>query len=277
MNLKTCLQIMNAYILLCPELYLQKYGAEIVNQCQSLMKDIRTEGIVPICNMFITMIKVQPDYAIQLLHSVMIDIIKNLLDDTDYMTTKQIYLQVSIRYFLANNQAFSAILAETNVDSAFQKFLTIWLSTMPNMSQNEDKKLLALGLCSLLTIPNEIIYENFSAIIVNVYETLCDIMRQETEGSEEVDSCILNESTDLDTMYFSDDAYEYKTHHHDRYRKMCFTDAVYSIVLKDYLQSQLITLKQQVGDEKYVFMVNTIDLTIHKLLYNYVNTMVVPG
>lgn len=265
---------MQAYILLCPELYLQKYGKELIQQCQYLLKDIRTEGIVTICKLFISILRIQPNYGIELLQSVMIDILKNLLDETDYLTVKQIYLQVVVRYFLANQMALSHILEQIQVENAFQKLLSIWVNTMPNVTHNEDKKLLAIGLCSLLTIPNDTIFENFSVIIINVYETLCDIMRQDVEDGEEVDSLILNEHANIEAMSDFDEGYEDRTPHYDRYRLMCLKDCVHTIVLKEYLQSQLISLKGLVGEEKYVSMVKTVDPTIHKLLYNYVNTMV---
>jgi hypothetical protein len=274
MNLKTCLFIIQAYILLCPEFYLQTYGKNLMQHCQYLMRDIRTEGIVVICKLFITMLKVMPAASIELMHSVMIDIIRNLLDDSDYLSIKQIYLQVMTRYFIANQMALSQILQETGVENSFQKLFSIWLNTMPNITQNEDKKLLALGLCSLLTIPNDTILENFSTIIINVYETLCDIMTQDSPEGEEVDSLILTDATDMEGMCDFDEGYEYKTPHYDRYKQMCLKDPVHSIVLKEYLQNQLAALKTAVGDERYVALIKTIDPTIHKLLYNYVNTFV---
>lgn len=275
MNLKTCLFIIQAYVLLCPEIYLQKYGKELMQQCQYLMKDIRTEGIVAICKLFITILKVMPTYAIELLHTAMFDILKNLIDDSDYLSIKQIYLQTMTRYFVANQMAFSVILEEIQVENAFQRVLSIWLNTMPNVTQNEDKKLLALGLCSLLSIPNDLILENFSTIIINVYETLCDIMTQKTADGDEVDSLILTDETDMEGMCDDfDEGYEYKTPHYDRYKAMCLRDPVHTIVLKEYLQSQLVVLKNLVGDERYVALINTIDPTIHKLLYNYINTFV---
>lgn len=121
---------MQAYILLCPELYLQKYGSELMQTCQYLLKDIRTEGIVIICKLFITMLKVHPA-AVELLHPVMIDIMRNLLGDSDYLSIKQVYLQVATRFFLANQSALSQVLEEVQVESSLQKFLQIWFSTMP--------------------------------------------------------------------------------------------------------------------------------------------------
>jgi len=240
-NLKTCLFIMQAYILLCPELYLQKSGRETIQMCQYLMSDIRTEGIVMICKLYITMMRVQPDYSVELLHSVMVDVMRNLLGDSDYLSIKQIYLQLSIRYFLANQHAFSRILEEVQVEDALQKFLTIWFNTMPGVTQNEDKKLLAIALCSLLTVPNAKILESFSTIIILVYETLCDIMKQEEEDGEEIDSLILTDANfDMDStgMYdvLEDD---YKTPHYERLRGMCMKDPVHVVVLKDYLQTQV--------------------------------------
>lgn len=36
----------------------------------------------------------------------------------------------------------------------------------------------------------------------------------------------------------------------------------------------MVALKKLVGDERYTKLLSTVDVTIHKLLYNYVNTMV---
>lgn len=239
-NLKTCLFIMQAYILLCPELYLQKYCREMIQMCTYLMKDIRTEGIVVICKLFITMLRVKPECCLEMLHPVVVDIMKNLLNDCDYLSIKQIYLQVVTRYLLANQLAFSRVLEDVHVDDSLQKFLTIWFTTMPGVTQNEDKKLLAIGLCLLLTVPNDRIQENFSTIIINVYETLCDIMKEDSTTGEETDSLILNDTFELESngMYEIEE-HEYKTPHYDRFRKMCMQDPVHVLVLKDYLQSQV--------------------------------------
>lgn len=240
MNLRTCLYIMQAYILLCPELYLQKYGKELMQTCQYLMKDIRTEGVVVICKLFITMLKVHPEYSIELLHPVLLDIMRSLLGDADYLSIKQIYLQVVTRYLLANQLALSRVLEEIQIENSLQKLMKIWFETMPGVTQNEDKKLLAIGLCSLLTIPNDYIMENFSVIIVNVYEALCDIMKSDSADGEEVDSLLLSDSVELDSngMYEIED-YEYKTPHYDRFRVVCLRDPVHNLVLKEYLQNQV--------------------------------------
>lgn len=231
---------MQAYILLTPEIFLQNYGTDMMTICHYLMKDIRTEGIVIICKLFITMLKTHPSYSLDLLHPVMKDIMTNLLGDSDYLSIKQIYLQVAIRYFLANSQALSQILDEVQIENSFQKFLMIWFNTIPSVTQNEDKKLLAIGLCNLLTISNDFIMENFAVIIINVYETLCDIMKADSADGDEVDSLILTDAIELESTGMYDiEEYEYKTPHYDRFRVICLRDPVHTIVLKEYLQSQV--------------------------------------
>ena len=232
---------MQAYILLCPELYLQKYGKDVMQTCQYLMKDIRTEGVVIICKLFIMILKVQPEYAIELLHPVLVDIMRNLLGDSDYLSVKQIYLQLAARYLLVNQQALSLILEEVQIENSLQKFLSIWFETMPGVTQSEDKKLLAISICSLLTIPNDLIMENFSVMIVSVYETLCDIMKvEDLNTEEEVDSLILTDSVELESNGIYDfEEYERRTPHYDRIRAICLRDPVHSVVLKDFLQSQV--------------------------------------
>lgn len=233
---------MQAYILLSPEMFLQKYGKEMVRVCQYLIKDIRTEGVVLICKLFITMIKVQPEYAVELLHPILKDILPSLLSDTDYLSVRQTYLQVAVRYFLANQHAFSQVLLEEiQVEDSLKKFLKIWFETMPGVTSMEDKKLLALGMCSLLTVPNDLITEHFNVIISDVFETLCDIMKSLGDDSEEFDSLILSADTsefESNGMYEMED-YEYKTPHYDRFRVVCLRDPVHVIVLKEYLQSQV--------------------------------------
>lgn len=240
MNLKTCLYIQQAYILLNPEMYLQKHGKEMIRVCQYLIKDIRTEGIVLISKLFITVLKAHPDIAVELLHPVVIDIVRSLLNDKDYLSVKQINLQVAVRYFLANQHAFSRILDEVQVENSFKKFLTIWFETIPGVTCMEDKKLLALGMCSLLTLPNDLIMEQFNVIISDVFETLCDIMKSDGDGGAEYDSLILTDTSELesDSMYNMED-YEYKTPHYERFRAVCLRDPVHVIVLKDYLQTQV--------------------------------------
>lgn len=87
------------------------------------------------------------------------------------------YLLLVARYLLINHRAFSQILEEIKMELPLEKLLTIWFDTMPVMTHNEDKKMLALALCSLITIPSAVLQERFPLIIHNINEALNDIMK----------------------------------------------------------------------------------------------------
>lgn len=75
-NLRTCLYIIQSNILLNPEVYLQRYGKEVVNTCGYLLSDLRPDGIVMIMKLFEAYLRSKPDYGIELLKPVLPDIFK---------------------------------------------------------------------------------------------------------------------------------------------------------------------------------------------------------
>lgn len=83
---------------------------------------------------------------------------------------------------------------------------------------------------------------------------------------------MLTESIDITSsgMWNMED-FEYKTHHYMRCREMCFQDPVHTIILKDYLQSQLVNLKTQQGDERYQILMTSVDKAILTNLAEFVN------
>lgn len=75
-NLRTCLYIIQSNILLNPEVYLQRYGKDVVNTCGYLLSDLRPDGIVMIMKLFEAYLRSKPDYGIELLKPVLPDIFK---------------------------------------------------------------------------------------------------------------------------------------------------------------------------------------------------------
>lgn len=65
-NLSTVICIMQAYILLDPQVYLEKYGAKVVNCCTYLMTDMRPEGIVLILKLYEAILRSIPEVGLQL-------------------------------------------------------------------------------------------------------------------------------------------------------------------------------------------------------------------
>jgi hypothetical protein len=78
----------------------------------------------------------------------------------------------------------------------------------------------------------------------------------------------MTDSSDIQTngMYEIED-YEFKTPHYERCRFLSLKDPVHVIVLKDYLQSQLIFLQNQIGELAYKeLMLKVEETTLNDLM-----------
>lgn len=73
-NLRTVICIMQAYILLEPQVYLEKYGAKVVACCTYLMTDMRPEGIVLILKLYEAILRSLPEIGLQLVKPALNDI-----------------------------------------------------------------------------------------------------------------------------------------------------------------------------------------------------------
>lgn len=75
-NIRTCFSIIQAYILLNADVYLQQHGKEIIKTCSYLLTDIRSEGIVMIMRLFQSCLRAKQQQAIPLLRPVLPNIFK---------------------------------------------------------------------------------------------------------------------------------------------------------------------------------------------------------
>lgn len=66
-NIRTCFSIMQAYILLNAEVYLQQCGKDIVKTCQYLLSDLRSEGVVMIMRMYESILRSASHFGIKLI------------------------------------------------------------------------------------------------------------------------------------------------------------------------------------------------------------------
>lgn len=91
------------------------------------------------------------------------------------------YLAIVARILIINQNVFIQVLQEINVPQVLDKILDVWISKMPLVTQPEKRKLLSLALSSLLTVQNELVYERFNGILVNICEALNDIMKDDDD------------------------------------------------------------------------------------------------
>lgn len=198
-----CLAIVQAYVFLGAEVFLPRYGQEIVKTCQYLLTDLRADGVVLINRFFLTLLQAVPKFAIELLRPYLVEVFRyafappsmvrpmlmcfffapylpppnrSYYQQTNFPQVLQIYLQIISRVLVNDQVTFSVVLAETGAQDALEKILTAWLENMRRVTAIEERKLLALALSSLLTVSNDVIYKNFAGIITNVTEALNDIM-----------------------------------------------------------------------------------------------------
>lgn len=277
-NLRTCLAITQTYIFLCPDVFLPRYGKDIIKTCHYLLTDLRTEGVIVIYRLFLTVLRIAPKYSIELLRPYLVEVFKKYYEHEGFLQINQIYLQMIARILILDQVTFSMILNELGIADAMEKIVTAWLADMPAVARSNEKKMLALALTSLMTVSSDIIFENFSTIMNNICETLNDITNEDEQTGVKVDSLILTDDNEeeIGMMMFGygfidTENMQNETPHYDRCRAVCLQDPTHVIVLKDYLQSQLITLKSTIGDERYQTLLSRIDLQILKDLSDFVS------
>lgn len=73
-HLRTVICIMQAYILLDPHMYLEKYGAKVVACCTYLMADMRPDGIVMILKLFEAILRAMPEEGLQLIQPALVGV-----------------------------------------------------------------------------------------------------------------------------------------------------------------------------------------------------------
>lgn len=94
-----------------------------------------------------------------------------------------------------------------------------------------------MGLANLLTTQSSMVLQRFGPIMLNILESLNDISKTEEDGAI-VDSLVLVEGQSPRDFRNDDDGY-YETDHDQRKMQLILTDPVHTVVLKDYVQSQV--------------------------------------
>uniref|UniRef100_A0AAG5CPB2 Importin N-terminal domain-containing protein n=1 Tax=Anopheles atroparvus TaxID=41427 RepID=A0AAG5CPB2_ANOAO len=269
-NMHMCLGIAQAYIFLDTDVFLPRYGQEIVKSCQYLLTDLRAQGVVMINRFFLTILQAAPKIGIELLRPYLVDVFRAYYQQTEFQPILQVYLQIIARVLINDQVTFSAMLSEVGggggSQEALQKLMNRWLKGMPMVTKLDEKKLLALALCSLLTVSNAVISDCFGDIMSNITETLNDIMSEDEQTGTKVDTLVLTDDNDGEiglTLFgygfIDSDVIQDEAPHFGRCRTICMRDPTHVVVLKDYLQNQLIVLRNTIGDQRYQSLMAQVD------------------
>ena len=136
---------------------------------------------------------------------------------------------------------------------------------MPCVTAPERRKLLALALASLLTSESPVVLSRVYMVLLNIAETLNDVTRPDEQGGV-IDSLMAGVG---DAVLDTDDI-DYETEHDSRKRHVAMQDPVHTIVLKDYVQSQVNGMAMQLGENNYKEIISNVDVETRDNLLEYV-------
>ena len=279
-NLKLCLYIVQAYVVLNPQEFLSQRGAIIIETLRSLLGDLRAEGILMIMIVLEICLCASPRQSAELIKPVLIYIFENAYKGEDSMKLMTMYLSIIARILWFYKDIFIQIISELTrkvagnegrEEAVLGQIIRVWVNRMTFTIQPERRKLLALALCSLLgaNSPPSVL-QHFPLIISNIVETLNDMTKYDNIGYDiehAIDSLSL--SGQPSPSQYEDEDYGNK--HEQRKKRLAFSDPLSRVSLKDTLQNQLITLRRLVGDNQYSRLMLTISPEIEEQLKHYVS------
>ena len=271
-NLRTTIYILQAYVLLCPMRIMETIGPTVVMELSSQYHDLQDEGVLMILRLVETWLKAGPPNTHQILEPLLVTVMKAVHAGSDYPMLMSLHLSILSRLVLASHDLFSklCLTAATNLNSNHNdvagKVLDVWCDKMPCVTAPERRKLLALALASLLTSESPVVLSRVYLVLLNITEALHDVTRPDEQGGV-IDSLMAGVG---DVVLDTDDI-DYETEHDSRKRHIAMQDPVHSIVLKDYVQTQMNTMALQLGENNYQEIIGNVDVETRDNLREYVS------
>lgn len=259
-NLRTMIYILQAYILLSPHDFLTNRGQQIGKTLEDMVTDLLDEGVLMVLRLTELELKVGPSPAP--FKGLICLSLRSIYEGDDFPMVMSLHLSIASRLLISYPTEFNQYSIE--VAQILQKphhevagrILDVWLDKMLQVTQPDRKKLLSLALSSLLTSGSPVVLDRIFAIILNVTETLGDITRQDEQIGGHIDALI---KSPADLAAEGDDL-DYETEHDQRKRDVAAQDPVHTIILRDYLQTQIQSFKNQIGETRYEDIMTNVDV-----------------
>ncbi|XP_071793887.1 importin-11-like [Asterias amurensis] len=264
-NLKTCFQIITAYVLLGPNEFMQSYSCAVYAGCVSLLESVRPEGIVIVLKLVETILKVFPTEGPQIFRQLLPKILQRVLDKEEYPTVMSMYLSVFARIVIKNQSFFFSFLQQychttkQQPDELLSKLLVVWSEKMDWITQAERRKLSALALMALLPSNSSVVVEKFPDVVYAVVEVLHDVCRE--ENGTQVDYLVMGDREDVED--------EFETEHDKRKRKLSMKDPVHCTSLRDFCILQFTEFERIHGTPTFTRLMESIDFEIREQLQNF--------
>jgi len=270
-NLRTTIYILQAYVLLCPLRVMETIGTAVVQELTSQYGDLQDEGVLMILRLVETWLRAGPPNTPQILEPLLLMVMNAVHAGTDYPMLMSLHLSILSRLILSSHALFASLCLTTatklnsNHNDVAGKVLDVWCDKMPCVTAPERRKLLALALSSLLTTESPVVLSRVYIVFLNVAETLNDVTRPDEQGGI-IDSLMAGVG---DVVLDTDDI-DYETEHDSRKRQIAMQDPVHTIVLKEYVQSQVNAMALQLGETNYKEIIGNVDVETRDNLLEYV-------
>lgn len=175
-NLRQCLIICLAHLLLAPELVMRTQGLQLIQVLDSIMGDMRNEGIIMLMRLVETFLRALPalgtETTVPILPRIFqwvnstefigyfviifsLSFYRKVYSGEDYPMLMAIYLCIMSRVLLSSHEVFTKVIG--NLAQSYNeldqvtlgKILDIWLVKMRNVSQIDHRKLLGNCICPM--------------------------------------------------------------------------------------------------------------------------------
>ncbi|XP_076859386.1 importin-11 isoform X2 [Brachyhypopomus gauderio] len=270
-NVKTCFQIITAYMYLAGSEFVQSYGETICTSFCDLLKDITIEGHVQVLKVVEVSIKVSPALSSQAFQSVLPAVFRGVLDGERYPVVMSTYLGVIGRVLLQNSSFFKSLLMQMAMEynkemhHLLGDMIEMWVDRMDNITQPERRKLSSLALLSLLPSDNSVIQDKFCGIINICVEALHDVMTEDPETGTFRDCMLMSH---LEEPKLSDDD-EPPTEQDKRIKLLALQDPVHTVSLQQFMYEKLKAQQLLMGDGPFQALMETVDAEIVRQLQEF--------
>uniref|UniRef100_A0A3B3DXE9 Importin-11 n=1 Tax=Oryzias melastigma TaxID=30732 RepID=A0A3B3DXE9_ORYME len=274
-NLRTCFQIVNAYIYLSATEFLQNYGESLCQSFSDLLKDITNEGQVQVLKVVEIALKVSPILGAHMFQPLLPAVFRGIVDGERYPVVMSTYLGIMGRILLQNSSFFSSLLSKMasecgqEMDQLLGSVIEMWVDRMDNITQPERRKLSALALVSLLPSDNSVIQDKFCGIINICVEALHDVMSEDPETGTSKDCMLMSH---FEEPKLSDDE-EPPTEQDKRKKLLALEDPVHSVSLQHFVYEKLKAQQALMGDPGFGVLMETVDTVLVRQLQEFLQNL----
>ncbi|XP_055941149.1 importin-11-like [Argiope bruennichi] len=270
-NLQICLQITEAYVILCPGVFLKRYGQTLVQTFLSAVTDMKSEAIDMVLKVVETAFIAFPEDGPVLFEPMLPFVLSLALENHVLPISFSVYMSLLSRVILHNQTCFGNILqkraneSHKDVGTILGELLDVWLDKMPVVNPIQRRKLMGLALTCLLTSNSDVVHERVCGIFLSVVEVLNDII----PVTKSENGVLLPDLLMMNPDDFSQQDEEIETEQDRRKRELSRQDPVHTVVLRDYLYNQVMALQQSVGATKFQELMSTVDIETMQQLEGY--------